>query len=633
MIKTGLLCGLWLFIIPIILGLGILKFNSKKNKNLLLALIIGIFVELLFFEALSVPMTFAKCSFTQLQDYWMIIMIVLSIISLLFNIKDAKEIVKQNFEGLKTTPKILTIVFLVLLTIQFYHPFKYMHQDNDDSNFVAKSTIAIDTDSLFVYDDAGNEYKSFPTRTVLSQFPHFTAVISQLIDIHPTILAHTIYPVVFICIAYACYYLLGMTMFKNDKNKTMTFLIVLSVVFMYGAYSRYTNFMRLLLRIWQGKSLVANLTLPFIWYIFMEYIGKENSKFGWFILFITLAGSIAFSSMALILPTITVLLLMVIYAIKDRKIIYIISILICCIPCAILASVYLKMDNPVVKNSALLDDELTIEEKVDAVLDEEKDEKALKTIEEAFGWAGGNSYYMPLFVVSMLFAWAVCKKDRNDVAAIFGVFSLLIFIMNFNVVFAKLWNMAFGSGVYWRVYWLLPIGYSIAFMITELIFKADGFFGKAIALLLACFVITFCGSSMYESTHYHSVGNYYKIPDLALDVIFHVSEDNNDYKKIGGPSVFSVYTRCVDGTILLAQPRVVGESYSKNSIVKLVEEGDSKKIFNYAVKQKCNYVVVEKRTLNLEDPLTNYGFKVLHENDGYVLYKLNLEEVEVEVKK
>ena len=51
-----------------------------------------------------------------------------------------------------------------------------------------------------------------------------------------------------------------------------------------------------------------------------QYIGKENSKFGWFILFIALSGSIALSSMALILPTITILILMFIYAIKDKKI-------------------------------------------------------------------------------------------------------------------------------------------------------------------------------------------------------------------------------------------------------------------------------------------------------------------------
>ena len=36
-----------------------------------------------------------------------------------------------------------------------------MHIDFDDSNFVAKASIAIDTNSLFVYDDAGNEYKEF----------------------------------------------------------------------------------------------------------------------------------------------------------------------------------------------------------------------------------------------------------------------------------------------------------------------------------------------------------------------------------------------------------------------------------------------------------------------------------------
>ena len=69
-----------------------------------------------------------------------------------------------------------------------------------------------------------------------------------------------------------------MSLFKNDHKKAMIFLNILAVIYMFGDYSRYTNFVRLLYRTWQGKSLVANITIPFIWYVFIEYIGKENGK-------------------------------------------------------------------------------------------------------------------------------------------------------------------------------------------------------------------------------------------------------------------------------------------------------------------------------------------------------------------
>ena len=636
MIKALLLTGLWLFILPIVLGLGVLKFDSKKNKSILLALVLGIFVELLIFEALSIPMTFKKCSFTMLKETWMVVTAVLSAVAFIFNIKNIKEIFKKNFESIKTVPKILTVLFLILLTIQCYYPFKYGHMDFDDSNFVAKATIARDTDTLFVYDDAGNEYENFPTRQVLSQFPHFTAVIGEIINIHPTIVAHTIFPVVFILIIYALYYVFGMSLFKNDQLKTLCFLIILSVVFIYGDYSRYTNFSRLTYRLWQGKSILANLTLPFIWYVFIEYIGKENSKFGWFILFIALAGSIALSSMALILPTITILILMFIYAIKDKKIVYVISILICCIPCAIFAAIYLKLDNPIVKNSSLLDEEVSLEEKIEEVFEGSESEKVEYELGLSFERAGGKAYYMPLFVASMAFAWVVCKRERKDILSIFTVFSLIVLIINANPIFGKLWDMAFGLGVHWRMYWLLPIGYSIAFMMTELIFKTDGTIGKIITMLLCLFVVTFSGSNTYKNNNFWLAGNYYKIPDLTLEIIFEISADENDYKKVAACEELYIYTRCIDGSIILDQTRNVGGHYSSNSLLRLIERGEFEKVYKNAIKRECNYVVVKKEYIKPDSKtLDEYGFEIMCENDQYILYKIDLEEVELkeEVKK
>lgn len=625
MIKTIVLVALWMFVIPCIIGLGVLKLDKKKNKNVFLAIVLGFFIELLVFEILSVPMTFKGKTFTALKNIWTIIILALATLSALINIRDYKEIFKKNFDGIKTIPKFLTITFIILLAIQCYIPFKYMHKDYDDSNFLAKATIAIDNDSLFVYDDAGNEYKEFPTRTVLSQFPHFTAIISVLCDIHPTILAHTIFPAVFIVMVYGFYYVLGMTLFKKDQNKTMIFLNILAVVFIYGSYSRYTNFVRILYRAWQGKSILANLTLPFIWYVFMECIGKENSKFGWFILFIALGGSIALSSMAFILPVITVLILMFIYAIKDKKIGYVIALILCAILCVLVISVYLKTDDQMAKNSALKNEELTNKEKIEELLQGIDDEKNIKTIEETFDRAGGPRYYIPIFGVSIIFIYITCKKDNKDVLAVFSVFSVIVWILNLNPIYSKIWSMILGDGVYWRTYWLLPIGYSIAFMFTEIVCLADKRIDRIVAMVLTAAIIMITGVNVYNPENFEPTDNYFKIPDWVLEMIFEISEDEEEYKKLGAPEDFSVYTRQVDGNIVLAQMRNVGGYYSKNSLVKLSTDGTSEEIYTQAIKQKCNYIIIPKTSYREEDPLTNYGFEEMHDNEKYILYKIDLD--------
>lgn len=624
MFKVILLITFWMFIVPIILGLGILRLNKNNNRNMALALILGFFAGLLLFETLSIPMTFFGASFNALRNTWSIGIFILAIVSCVLNRKEIKEILKINFEEIKKLPKISTISFLILLIIQCYVPFKYMHEDYDDSNFVAKAQIAIDTNSLFVYDDAGREYKEFPTRTVFSQFPHYTAVIATLSDIHPAILAHTIFPVIFVIYAYALYYVWGMTLFKNDYKKTMVFLNILSIIYIYGDYSRYTNFVRLLYRVWQGKSIVANITIPCIWYIFMEYIGKENNKFGWIILFLVLGGSLVLSSMAFVLPVIITLVLMVIYAIRDRKKGYILGLLICCIPVIILVGVYMSLDNPIVKKSAFDNDELTLKERVEYVIDGIESEKNLELIEQSYQRAGGSSNLFAIFCVSIVFIWVICHKERKEISIIFSVFSILILIINLNPIFSRLWSMTLGSGVHWRVYWMLPIGYAIAFMCTELIYMTEKRWEKTIAFIICAFVIILNGSNIYNEVNFAKVDNYYKVPDLLLEMIFNIQADESDYKKVGGPEEVSIYTRQIDGNILLAQNRNVSGLYSKDSLVTLVNEGDSQKIYDTSIKQKCNYIIMNKDKINEEDSLTEYGFEVICENAKYVLYKIDI---------
>ena len=114
-----------------------------------------------------------------------------------------------------------------------------MHEDYDDSSFIAKATIAKDTNTLYKYSDVGEEYKTPPTRQFFSPYPFYTATLSVVFDIHPAILARSIFPVVFIPLAYMVYIMIGNVLFKGDKKKTFTFLIILSVIYMYFCFIEF----------------------------------------------------------------------------------------------------------------------------------------------------------------------------------------------------------------------------------------------------------------------------------------------------------------------------------------------------------------------------------------------------------
>lgn len=298
-------------------------------------------MEFLVFEMLAIPFTFLKFSFTQLKNTWVTIMVILWLISIFLNRKNGKEIVKENWNKIKVMPKSLSIIFLILLTFQGYMSFRYMYEDYDDSNFVAKATIARDTNTLFVYDDIGREYESFPTRHVFSPFPYYTANIAEIVDSHPAIMAHTIFPVVFLILGYMVYYLIGTSLLKDDKKNVMIFMIILSILYIFGKYTRYSIFVRLLGRPWQGKSLLASIIIPFIIYLFLEFLGEKKDNFYWVLLFITLWAADLLSSMSIFLPIIGCSILVVLYAIKDKKLKYILKFIPCCLPSLVYGIMFL----------------------------------------------------------------------------------------------------------------------------------------------------------------------------------------------------------------------------------------------------------------------------------------------------
>ena len=85
-----------------------------------------------------------------------------------------------------------------------------------------------------------------------------------------------------------------------------------------------------------------------------------------------------------------------------------------------------------------------------------------------------------------------------------------------------------------------------------------------------------------------------------------------------------------DGNIILTQTRNVGGGYAADSLLNLTLGTDTEKIYDKVLEEKCNYVIIPKTSVNEDDPLTNYGFEVMHENIKYVLYKIDFEKVESE---
>lgn len=346
-------------IIPFFIGF-IFTRKINEESNIVLAIVIGNLIMFALLEILAIPMIWLENSFYMLINTYVGILLVGFIISIIINRKQYVNCIKNISEKVKELPIVSTLVVLILISIQCMGLYLYMHENADDAFFIGTATTTIKTNTLYKYSPA-TETESYDDhlslRYRLAPFPLFNAILSVVLNVEPAQCAHTIIPLILIPLAYMIYYLISKELFKNDVKKTMLFMVFLNIIIMFSGYSTRPNYSYFLTRIWQGKAVLGNIIIPSIW-LFFVLTQKNGYKFiNYLLLLIVIFAGNLTSSMGVVLPTMSLLLLgfidevtkINVENIKNKKvlkeiisfIINMLKYLACCIPSIVNGIMYL----------------------------------------------------------------------------------------------------------------------------------------------------------------------------------------------------------------------------------------------------------------------------------------------------
>lgn len=205
----------------------------------------------------------------------------------------------------------------ILILLQAWMLARYQHIDDDDSRFVAEEVSAVvhDTmlrddpiDDTFMYWDIGETRKD-----LASPWTMYVAACCRIVDVAPAIFSHTLFPFFMILICYGVYALMGQVLFSGDWEKTSLFLLFLSVLHIWDYTSTHTLGSMLLLRIWQGKAIVAGFIIPLLLWLFYEILQKKEAGGYLAVLYmVSFAGSLLSGIGIVIVPV-----LLAVYGIVD----------------------------------------------------------------------------------------------------------------------------------------------------------------------------------------------------------------------------------------------------------------------------------------------------------------------------
>lgn len=248
-------------------------------------------------------------------------------------------------------------------------------------------------------------------------------------------------------------------------------------------------------------------------------------------------------------------------------------------------------------------------------------------VEESFRVYWGNSDLWLFYVISIVFVMLSVRTKEKRI--MFGWYAILVMFVIVNPVLSNIIQRFVGTTVtYIRVYYLLPIVFTIAYVGTELVFYGKKTLTQAGLMVFLCIVLAFAGESYYEKHAYIEAENIYKIPQepkvLADTILEDVKEDETVYVLAVLWDETWYYIRQYAGQIVATGNALAEQNYHDQG---MPGKGEVEPYLEYMDQAgyQYDYVIMDKVPAMMAD-YERIGHTILVETEHYAVVKINREE-------
>ncbi len=327
-----LLSFLILIVLPICIG-NTICYILKQDVSLPKYFITGHISMWAVCQLIAVPLILMKQSFLAVVVMLSVVYGFLAVYGVVY--KKARRGFGEIFAGLscKTFVKekikikkildvsALVIMILAVLLIVLASIF-LQHTDADDSRFVVNAVDIYRTNRLLLTDvNSGNAISTFLgdlNKDVTSPWAVYIAYISKLTRVYPSIMMHTVLPPVIMLMLGVIYWTLSEHFFGKDVLYRCIFVCFAILLNIYGCYSIYTSETFIMIRMWQGKAVLAGVGIPIMLWLFLELFRNEKRE-NYLLLLIGNVAMCLLSNMGIIIGGIMIGCYGLVYGIAKKK--------------------------------------------------------------------------------------------------------------------------------------------------------------------------------------------------------------------------------------------------------------------------------------------------------------------------
>lgn len=313
--------------------------RSRRERSFVITEILGFFLYYALFAICTFPIMLTYRPLSLLSYVWMGAVIVISIISIVFNAKSWSALYTKIREDIARNKSVyivvlaVTVLCVVLVSITYNFTL-------DAAYYVANVSTSVDTNMINVYDPFTGAWQDhYELRYAFATYSINDAVICFLTGIPGLVQTKTVMSATVMILVNMLYFYISGFFHKDDKKSCIIMYSIMIFINLFFV-SLYTASNFLMTRTYEGKSIVGNITVIAVFVLYMILVRKNNDREVFWWLFIICLGTATISSTANMIIPAEVFVLFVPYVFKNKKFMNLVRMFICILPEIVMMLMY-----------------------------------------------------------------------------------------------------------------------------------------------------------------------------------------------------------------------------------------------------------------------------------------------------
>ena len=635
----------------------------QVKKGIAIKVLSGFVILLCLFHLTSLPFMYNEWPFTTLYSLFLCELISVIIAYCIVSLVKRRIPLMDDLEGLREAISqiakrnwwhfLVWAAVLVLIVWQVAGVILHIAPNVDDTFYVSESVTILSRNRLMsVLPSCGIEGSVFPATYILVSWEAFLAALSKLFLVSPAVLCHSLLPALLIPMHYLAYYAAGREIVPKNSSIFLLFVLFLNLT---CGPSTYDQGAFLTLRIWQGKSVLVNIMLPLMLYLFLK-ITKESVSLSsssdqhekggkasvlkihdiFFLFAILLASQAATTVGTYLAPVLYGVYMLTFLIISHRwKIFFKLLIPVAAIVPFVLWKIWILLSAGTLGD---LSEGTGVNE---------------RSFTELSMRYFGFSLVPILFILAIIILALRLKKGRVKPLRFFFLIAsglLIVFFIN-PVVMPFAEHYITGTGVYWRLFWLLQITFVIAAAFTVLCGIPKLTLSKVSLVLFLSVTFILSGRNIFLDEDYKaSFSNHAKISETTRQIAYAVRNEI----AFDEPQLTEEEIRKKEQDMILLLPKTLSKElrqyediavmyypyYSNNYYAYQTDEEFEilQGLYNTLYRKKIwtaddlnsavsllgiDYVAIGTQTPKANEEQIPFSFEPVYSGDRYTLYKTN----------